>query len=409
MRILIISGILFLGISLPAQDNLLPEILIGKSPLVDQVLEDADAFEVQLIYTRIDRNNQQEPIFNNYKFGCDPNRYFYPASTVKMPVAALALERINELGIIGLDKHSKMITGKKRDVQKEILTDPSARDSTPSIGQYIKKIFLYSDNEAYNRLFEFLGAAVINKSLAQKGIPNTRIIHRVGAPGYNSEENCYLNPISFFNGDSLLFFRDLAYSRHLSNLNLTGELKGVGFMKNGVLVNEKMEFRNKNFLSLDALLEILKRIIFPKSYTSEQRFLLTKKDYDFLLKSMATYPSEEQYPKIEEPDGYVKFFLLGGDQKEVPKELRIFNKVGDAYGYLIDVAYIVDLKNNIEFMLSGVIHVNENKIYNDDTYEYQSIGFPFFKEVGNIIYEYELKRSKSIDCDLSALEALFPK
>ncbi len=45
-------------------------------------------------------------------------------------------------------------------------------------------------------------------------------------------------------------------------------------------------------------------------------------------------------------------------------------------------------------MISGVIYVNKDGVLNDDKYEYEETGYPFFKEVGNIIYQYELKRQR---------------
>ena len=73
-------------------------------------------------------------------------------------------------------------------------------------------------------------------------------------------------------------------------------------------------------------------------------------------------------------------------------DIRIFNKVGDAYGFLIDAAYIVDYKNEIEFMLSAVIYCNSDGIFNDDKYDYDKVGLPFMKNLGKIIYDYERTR-----------------
>ncbi|MFK5098385.1 hypothetical protein, partial [Klebsiella pneumoniae] len=71
-----------------------------------------------------------------------------------------------------------------------------------------------------------------------------------------------------------------------------------------------------------------------------------------------------------------------------------FNKVGDAYGFLIDVTYVKDEEKNVEFMLSAVISCNTDGIYNDDKYEYESVGYPFLKNLGQAIYQYELKRKR---------------
>lgn len=78
-----------------------------------------------------------------------------------------------------------------------------------------------------------------------------------------------------------------------------------------------------------------------------------------------------------------------------------------AYGYLIDNAYIADFKNGVEFLLSAVIYVNNNQIFNDDKYEYDEIGFPFLANLGKVIYEYELKRDKKFPSDLSKFILMF--
>ena len=74
-------------------------------------------------------------------------------------------------------------------------------------------------------------------------------------------------------------------------------------------------------------------------------------------------------------------------------EIRIYNKVGDAYGTITDVAYIKDKKNEIEFILTATILVNENKIFNDDIYESDQIGIPFLAALGRAVLE-ELKKDK---------------
>ena len=100
-------------------------------------------------------------------------------------------------------------------------------------------------------------------------------------------------------------------------------------------------------------------------------------------------------------DAYVKFLLFGGSGKIEDTSLRIFNKVGDAYGFLLDAAYIVDFKNGVEFMLSAAIYCNSDEVFNDDKYDYDRVGFPFMKNLGTVIYDYELKRTPKNKPDLS--------
>ena len=72
-----------------------------------------------------------------------------------------------------------------------------------------------------------------------------------------------------------------------------------------------------------------------------------------------------------------------------------------AYGYLTDVSYIVDLKKEIEFFLTATISVNKNQIFNDDNYEYQTIGLPFLSRLGKVVYDYEVQRERAVKPDLS--------
>ena len=126
---------------------------------------------------------------------------------------------------------------------------------------------------------------------------------------------------------------------------------------------------------------------------------------------MASYPSEIKAELLDEQeeygDNYVKFLMFGSNRNQIPESIRIFNKSGFAYGFLIDNAYIVDFENNVEFLLSAVIYVNENQIFNDDNYEYDAIGLPFLQQLGQKVYEYEIAREKSYPVDLSKLASLF--
>jgi hypothetical protein len=96
--------------------------------------------------------------------------------------------------------------------------------------------------------------------------------------------------------------------------------------------------------------------------------------------------------------------MFGGDGPIQDSSLRIFNKVGDAYGFLTDVAYVADFKTGVEFMLSATIYCNKDGIFNDDKYDYDTVGFPFLKHLGQVIYNYELKREKQHLPDLSSFK-----
>jgi hypothetical protein len=117
-------------------------------------------------------------------------------------------------------------------------------------------------------------------------------------------------------------------------------------------------------------------------------------------------PRESQYPVYDPAnyqDTYVKFLLYGSEKITTDPGTRIFNKTGDAYGFMIDAAYIVDFKNKVEFMVSAVIHCNSDGILNDDKYDYDSVGYPFMKHLGQLIYQHELKRNKKYPPDFGQI------
>ena len=129
---------------------------------------------------------------------------------------------------------------------------------------------------------------------------------------------------------------------------------------------------------------------------------------------MSQYPTETRYPNYLMDSTfhptYCKFLYYVADKNEsINKNLRIFNKVGDAYGFLLDNAYVVDFENQIEFMVSAVILCNEDEIFNDDLYDYDRIGYPFLKRLGQEIHAYELKRPKKNSPKLDHLKIKYER
>jgi len=393
--------------SVPAQertDEFLKNLLgINASPLLKKVLDHPDSFRYQIIYTRIDRNKNQEPSFTNFYFRENPDEYFNPASTVKMPLAFLSLEKINSLRQSGITKNTTMLTDSSYSKQIRISDDTSAANGKPSVAQYIRKIFLASDNDAYNRLYEFLGQQYINERLWQMGYNNVRITRRFTP--MSPDENRHTNQIRFEENSRIVYAQPPAVSNLSFDFSKKIYIGNAHYNFNDSLINAPMDFTTHNNIPLRDLQKILQSVIFPISVSGKQRFNLTNDDYRFLYQYMSEYPSESAHPRYDTSEyfnSYCKFFMFKSGRTAIPDNIRIFNKPGWSYGFLTDVAYIVDFKNKVEFMLSAVIYVNRDGILNDDKYEYDETGYPFFKEIGNIIYKYELERKRNYPPDLSS-------
>ncbi|MEY3052060.1 MAG: hypothetical protein RLY31_1845 [Bacteroidota bacterium] len=396
-RLLIPALLLFTIAPAMAQRNILQKLLLHHDSLFGPVLQQPDVYDVQVIYTQIDRDERNRPSFRSHTFRLDERDYYYPASTVKMPIALLALEKLNKLAIRGLDKHTAMQHGAATTPQTPVTRDTTAADGNPSVAHYVKKIFLVSDNDASNRLYEFLGQAYLNESLWNKGYANALITHRLGISGFDEMANRHTNPVSFRLNDSLLYHQGEVYSAAERSFPLRKTLRGKGYYQGEELIHQPFDFSKKNFISLQTQLDILQAVLFPESVPPSRRFQLTEDDYRLLYQVMSELPRESRYPTYDhEPDHYVKFFLFGDrtEQERMPDHIRIFNKVGWAYGFLTDIAYIIDLEAGVEFMLAATIHVNKDGIFNDDQYEYESVGLPFLANLGRVVYEHEKKRPR---------------
>lgn len=383
-------------------DSFIYNILQKYPVYFNEVMKQSNELGVQVIYTRIDRDKRGRPVFTEHRYGVDPDRYFYPASTVKLPVAVLALQWLNELKIAGLDKNSTMITGSAGGRQTEVTSDSTAPGGRPNIAHYIKKILLVSDNDAFNRLYEFLGQEYINSALHRMGYTQAQLIHRLEV-SLSEEENRFTNPVRFLDNNGNLLYEKAAERSQLVYAARTTKL-GKGYLKNGQLVNEPFDFSIKNRLALDELNSIVRSILFPASVPAAQRFNLTEDDYQFLRKYMSMMPGESQSPVYdpkENWDTYVKFLICGSEKGTAKPGIRIFNKVGDAYGFLIDAAYVIEPESGVEFMLSAVIYCNSDGIFNDDHYDYEQIGLPFMKHLGEVILEHERTRVRKYKPDLS--------
>jgi hypothetical protein len=387
----------------PKTDKWLQQLLYSKaSPLLTHILNTPDSFQYQIIYTQIDRDRNNKPHFKNFYVHVDSDQYFNPASTVKLPVALLALEKLNELHIPGLNMNTTMLTDSAYSKQEKVYTDSTAENHLPSIAQYIKRIFLISDNDAYNRLYEFVGQQALNEKLWQKGYTGTRITRRFVQ--MDEEENKHANPIRFMHNDSLIYAQPAAYSNIRFDFSKP-HLAGNGYYDNDSnLTMQPKDFTRHNLFPLEDMQRMLQAVLFPETVPPQQRFNLTDEQYKFLYKYMSQYPSETVYPKydtIEYFNSYTKFFFFRAYKSIIPSYIRVFNKAGWTYGFLSDVAYIIDLKNHAEFMLTATIYTNHDGILNDDKYDYEDVGYPFFKETGNIIYNYELHRKRKHQPDLS--------
>jgi hypothetical protein len=400
----VICGLIFSMSSSKAQDTaFLKNLIYSKaSDSLKSILAKPEVFRYQLIYTRIDRDKRNRPAFTHFNYRVDKNEYFNPASMVKMPVAFLALQKMNQLSSKGIDKYTTMLTDSSYSRQTSVLKDTSAQSGLPSVAHYIKKIFLISDNDAYNRLYEFNGQQYMNETLWNMGYPDFRITRRFVT--MNEDENRHTNQLRFIEKGNTVYTQPPAFNHVAFDFSKQINIGKAYYDRDEKLIDSPMNFTTHNNAPLSDLQQLMQSVLFPESVPVQKRFNLTREDYKFLYRYMSMLPYESSYPNYDTSeyfDSYTKFFMFKSGKSKIPPHIRVFNKTGWSYGFLTDVAYIVDFKNKVEFMLSGVIYVNSDGVLNDNKYEYEQAGYPFFKEIGNIIYNYELERARKHKPNLS--------
>jgi Beta-lactamase enzyme family len=358
---------------------------------------DTKTYRTQIRLTEVRKNWLGRTRFKTQVFGADTRSdldrqacYFYPASTVKLPVAALALEYL-QVAFPKVNLQTRLHFGQVSDHLPGLDGPEQLEGEQPTLEALLKLIFVVSDNQAYNRLFEVLGHARINDRLSQLGMANTYIGHRVGVGALTKTEHETLPEIWMLNGKDTVGYLPKRTLR-LPDFNLSIKL-GTGYFAGDSLIREPFEFGEKNTFPLADQQLFLQKLVIPSAFKKKERLHLSKANRLILLKYMQMFPKKAgSLPVYQYPEGYCKFLIGGGDADTMPPYLDIYNKVGEAYGFLIDNAFIVDKRTGRRFFLAASVYVNADGIFNDDQYEYDRIGFPFLKQLGWLVVNGELPK-----------------
>ncbi len=341
-------------------------------------LENPGKFEIQIIYTQIDRDSSNLPHFTQYNYQVDNKKFFNPASLVKWPLILLGMEKVNNLNpSLGITLYSKV--GKEGDYLSP--------DKTHRLANDIKEMILVSDDRAYNRMYDFLGQEYINKRLAEMGYDSLRVMLRFTS--CTREQNRTTPSIYFYDErDSLLYEQPAT----INPVQLSNPL--------GTVIKGGKDFSYFNNMSLQDINDLMFFVFFKEAAPLKKRFNLTAQDYELLYKYTAMYPYESEFPLFKSNHRkypvHLKKYLYYGKNSAKPNlpGLEIHNMVGQSHGTLSDVAYFVHPEAGVEFMLSAVINTCDGPI-NPANYHYLDRGQPFLEKLGKMIYQYELQRHKN--------------
>ncbi|NBC05730.1 MAG: hypothetical protein GVY26_00875 [Bacteroidetes bacterium] len=360
VRIALVICLFWVAAGLSAQPaEKLEELLrrSGDSLLLD-VMRQPLQYQLQLIYSPVERDAAGKPSVTSYTYGLDTVLYWYPAQTVHLPLVALSLEKLNGLRIVGLDKYSPLSVG-----------EPGQRVQSPgSVAQCIQELLSSGTESAYDPLYAFLGQGAVQQRLQELGYEDIRIGHRVrGAqPGMTQ-------PVSFRSGDSLLYYQGRMYDSLQYRLPLKEQLRGVAYIdERGQRQPRPFDFRYEHFIGLPQLHDMLRAIFLTSGVPASRRFRLSPADHRFLRGQLANG--------------------LPSKHRVLPGPARRYGISGRGYGFLTEVAYVLDPDSGVEFLMAVSLQLNRNQVYGDGIYEYESIGRPVLATLYRLLYAHASRR-----------------
>ena len=386
-------------------DDFLRGVMTSLLPAHEALLADPEGHRLQVLL-RIPRRDGEGWRFETHGYRVDAE-YFYPASTVKTAAAVAVLERLGALQAQGVAVTAD--TPMRIDPQFEE-TATQVEDATNldggriTVAHEVRKLFLVSDNEAFNRLFEFVGRDGVNESMHRLGLASAHVVHRL-SEARSPDENRRFPAITFVDGEGAVVHRVEERVEEIAPSNVdAGEDDmdrdvGRAFYAAGELVEAPFDFRVKNRFGLADLQALNVHLLRPDlaplldQWTGE-RPRLDADQLELVRRAMSELPRASQNPVYdpeEAPDHWVKFLLPGLRRVAPAEDVRVYNKIGRAYGFSIENAYVVDQRSldgggvpERSFFLDVVLYTNANQTLNDDTYEYEATD-RFLEDLGEQI------------------------
>ncbi|MFZ5554473.1 MAG: serine hydrolase [Bacteroidota bacterium] len=424
-------------------------------PEFKKTLKKYKKYRLEIIYTQIDRNDQNDPSFVQYHYG-DKESYFYPASTVKLPMAIYTLEKLyNNSGSMEHQLVVKKGTGCGEEYKNEYYTyyrskkdetfgyiahkfhkpleyfsklNPriaedsvlkensliliSAAPSKISVREIITEMLVFSSNDAYNKLFEFCTPEFINARLKETGYIHAGIYRRL-LKCINAEWDNKSAGYAFYSNDTMKLKSEgiIQWENEFVTYPEKGIDVGKKYLDGDQLIRSPKNFDKANVISLSELHLMLLRLVFMENIPEKKKFMFSRFEQRFLLRMLGLYSRELERVRditwMNVEDGYANFIMDGNNKENIPPHIRIINIMGQAYGFTTDCAYIFDTKNKIEFMLSVRIYTNNDNILNDDKYEYDEIALPLMEALGKEIHAYEIQRKREVVPNLNYFYSLF--
>ena len=343
----------------------------GSSSL-KEILKNESEFQIQFLFIPI--KNIQKEWNQSIEFGT--NKYFYPASMVKLPTAIAAYEMFHANNLnttIPLAIHTFCGVEKSH--------------NNVSLDSLIYRALVLSDDNAFNALIAIVGREKVNDLFNRLQFSKAQMFHSFAhCTGFELNKSASFDILQK-EGKSNSVKGEIEKK---APLPLDANFAKAGkyfYNKEGKLVQEARTFSKNNYLTLRQMADLILWV--NKEDTTKLK--LSKSQFQFLQKSLSDLPKQMVLSREEAKfkNGFLtNYFFYGSNPKAKEIEgLKITNMVGLSHGFLSEIALVEDEKTNSSYIIGAVIYTNKKGIVGDGIYEYEKVGLPYLKELSLLIHE----------------------
>jgi hypothetical protein len=373
------------------KDSLLMRLLMDEDPQLDEVLNNPSRYEFQLIYTKITHSDKklllEERSLNQDQF------HFYPASLIKLPLAMVALEYmqyLKEFGVSMQDRISIQTCSCDRATESYV-----RKSKNPTLEHFLRELLIMSNNDAYNLFFDLVGMDHFNSRISEMGYKGIILKNRF-TQGCTSGQNRWSGGVKFINSNDSVIY-SIPCDSSLKSYTVDSSYptsSGKYHVSGKKIIASPKDYSASNFVRLTDAHHLMIQLFYPEiNQNPSVAFKFDSSKTHLLKTAMGDFPREllnAWQDFSQTPDYYYKFFLDPKTRNTQTGNLRIYNKVGLASGYLSDVSYFEDQENGIAFFISAAIFAKKDGIVGGGKNNYYDFGIPVLRKIGTLIYNYEM-------------------
>ncbi|MDX2147827.1 MAG: serine hydrolase [Planctomycetota bacterium] len=356
--------------------------------------------------------------------------YFYPASTVKVLIAAAALAMLDRL-----EPPSAPVGDAPATTARFAFRDDSGSFAPErSFNEELALCLIVSDNEASNRLLELVGLDGMRTYLDQIGLYQARVVHHLSSTRTPDEQRrSRAVRLTIGSRTHELPGRVAApVSPPLESDTPPRIDVGIAHSREGETIPGPMSFRAKNLVPLDSLHAFLRALGSPDSGDAKPRVLPPTRDSvassgsnlslgsgcgprldlsaphrALLVELLSSTPeawsrSRGFRPEVADGEQYsdhrfrpIATGLARATFSHGPDDPWIVaSKIGTAYGFVTDVAYAIHRPSGTTLTLSMTMESNPSGMVGAGGYD-EAFALAFFSDVAQAVARDVLKEAEA--------------